>query len=61
MERGSPLLFVRGDARAKSNRSREVRRSVAVEGGSQTVWEGWPAAAVQIQCFSFDSRGKVAG
>jgi hypothetical protein len=25
---GSPLLFVRGDARAKSNRSREVHRLI---------------------------------
>jgi hypothetical protein len=34
---------------------------IAVEGGSGAVWVGWPAAMVQIQNFSFGSRGESTG
>jgi hypothetical protein len=33
---------------------------IAAEGGSRVVWGG-PAEVVQIQCFSFDSRGNTVG
>jgi hypothetical protein len=34
---------------------------IAVEGGSQMVWGGWPVAVVRIQCFGFRSRGEARG
>jgi hypothetical protein len=32
---------------------------IAVEGGTHVVRGGWTDMVMQIQCFSFDSRGKV--
>jgi hypothetical protein len=32
-----------------------------VEGGSETVWGGWAATVLQIQCFHFGSRGETMG
>jgi hypothetical protein len=37
----------------------EMTFFIAVEGGSQAVQGGWPAAVVWIQCFSFDPRGEA--
>jgi hypothetical protein len=32
-----------------------------VKGESQTIWGEWSAVVVQIQCFSFSSRGEPTG
>jgi hypothetical protein len=34
---------------------------IAVEGGSQVVWGGWPVLVVWIKCFSFSSRWEAMG